>query len=298
VTARTSKGSDTAAEVSEPEETQEESAPVVAAASKSRKKPVRRVRVIEVIDDEDDGEDLDLDEVLATADLADEAEAEEAEEEEEEPPPPPKARKKPVVEEPPAEKAAPPRKLRTALGNLRVLLVVAVVLIAALASWGIFEWRRAADLQSAKSDRAQVTKLVSRFGNVVMAYDLSDIAGSAAKIKPYLTGDALTSLQNTQSELQANAAKTTVAAGAGFKSKTDAVYVKDVNGKLASAVLIWTMSVSQGGNTQPVLTNIGLTVDLIKDGGTWKIAKYTATSSLAQLNLNGTGATPTPTPTK
>lgn len=271
-----------------------------------RKKPVRRVRVIEVIDEDDDGQDLDLDEVLATAGLADEIEAEAADDEDdevEEAVEPPKARKKkPAVEaeESPAPKAAtkaaPGRSLVAAFGPLRIVVVVAVLLVAALGSWGIVEWRQASDLRSAKSDRQQVSGVVSRFGNVVMNYDLSDIAGSAAKIKPYLTGDALNALQSTVSELQSNAAKTSVASGAGFRSKTESVYVKDVNGKLASAVLIWTMSVSQGGTTQPVLTNIGLTIDLIKDGGTWKIAKYTATSSLGQLNLGGASASASPSP--
>ncbi len=312
MTAKTSKN-DEVEDVQEPEAEQ----PV----PKPRKKPVRRVRVIEVLEDDDE---LDLDEVLASADLAEEDEepppsrsskakrvveaADEDEDADEDAEPPVRPRKKADSAAPaakrkagasarPSEESAEPRarRLLAALRSRGAVISLGSVLGAALATFAIYEWREAASLQSAKSDRAAVAARVTQFGDVVMSYDLSNISGSAAQIRPYLTGDALTDFQNTLTQLQQNAAKTTVSAA--FKSKTDSVYVKDVNGRLASAVLVWTLSVSQGGNTQPLQSNLGLTIDLIKDKGVWKIAKYTG---ISQLNLSGSSASasPSPSPTK
>ena len=276
-----------------------------------RKKPVRRVRVIEVIDED---EELDLDEVLATAGLAKELDEGPDEEPQAEPPArTPKAAKAakatkaaavpraaktpaPAEAEPKVPEARKSVSIRipsfAAVRSNGLVVAVVAVLVAGVATFAIYQWRQAAELQSAKSDRAKVAARVTQFGNVVMSYDLSNISGSAAQIKPYLTGDALNDFQNTLTQLQQNAAKTTVSAA--FKSKTDNVYVKDVNGRLASAVLVWTLSVSQGGSTQPLQSNLGLTIDLVKDNGVWKIAKYTG---IAQLNLSGStsGASPSPT---
>lgn len=317
MTAKSTKG-DEVEDVQEPGSEQ--------AVPKARKKPVRRVRVIEVLEDDDD---LDLDEVLATAGLADDEEEEPprstkadaadtgdaGEDDEEEAPPvrkrkavtaeadddedrPVRKRKKTATvddeDEPPVRRRKAVRAPSLAAIRSNGLVIgVTAVLAAALATFAIYEWREEASLQSAKSDRAKVAARVTQFGNVVMSYDLSNISGSASQIRPYLTGDALTDFQNTLTQLQQNAAKTTVSAA--FKSKTDSVYVKDVNGRLASAVLIWTLSVSQSGNTQPLQSNLGLTIDLIKDKGTWKIAKYTG---ISQLNLTGSTASASPSPTK
>jgi hypothetical protein len=312
VSTKTTKGHDAAEEAEETQEavTGEEGReePAVKATVKKR---VRRVRVVEIIDDED------LDEVLDQLDAEEKAEDEAPEEAEESRPATARAAAKTsAAEEAPDQEAEGPRPARTraarkaaasaepedreATGGLRRLIlspiaraVAAIVVIAALATFGLFEWRQASDLSAKQEARKQVEAKLTEFGNVIGTYDTTQVKTSQDKIASYMVGDALSVFQANAAKAQtltdpAKAKVTTV-------SKARQVIVGDVNGEFATGLIAVDITLTTDQGSAPMSNNY-LVVDLVKQKGVWKVSKLTPIGSPSGTSTDGTGGTGGTTP--
>ncbi|SEF88366.1 hypothetical protein SAMN04489712_102376 [Thermomonospora echinospora] len=311
MTAKTGKDVTEDAETTEVAEAAVEESEAPRAESRPARKKVRRVRVIEVIDDGEDDDDLsDVLEALdqeepdppapgkggpakrvsaeaASAKAAPEPGPAEAEAETEEAageiqetaeeeaeaeaaePKPAKAKPKPAKAKPKPRRvkaASAPVPLRD--GSL-ILKVVAVVLVAGLATSTLLLWKSWRTLAQKEDARREVTKMVTDYGNVVLSYDRTDLQGSVARAQSYLTGDALTkSKQTNVAQLQ----KSMDEGEFTLVSKTSQVYVASADGRFASAVLVFDISVKSPTGTQDVTRNY-LSLSLVRQDGTWKISQ-------------------------
>ncbi|MGI8329075.1 hypothetical protein ACRYCC_03865 [Actinomadura scrupuli] len=302
--------------------TGEEGRPEPVAKAPARKK-VRRVRVVEIIDDEDLDEVLDRldaadedearparprpavrttardaarDETDDAADDATEGAAEgaardeaddEADEAADEPRP---ARTRT------ARKAGAPaeRDGGEALGGLRHLIAApavrtaaAIVVIAALATFGLFQWRQASDLSARQEARRAVEAKLTEFGGVIGTYDTTRVKSSQDKIASYMVGDALSVFQANAAKAQtltdpAKAKVTTV-------SKARQVIVGNVNGEFATGLIAVDITLTTEQGSAPMANNY-LVVDLVKQKGVWKVSKLTPIGSPSDTT-DGTGAT-------
>lgn len=268
------------------------------------KKKVRRVRVIEVIDDGDDESDDDLSEVLEALDKADE---------DDEPAPAAKAPKpaatkvedepdpEPDAEPEPALKAGPPKVAagRTVLGASPVVAGVVIVLIAALATLSIFLWKSQSDLSAKQDTREEINKRITEYGNAVLTLDRNNLQASIDRMQSFLTGDALAGAKKTD----VNTLKPSLdKSGVNFLSKTRAVYLGSVDGKFASATLVFDWTIQSATGPQTVAGNY-VKLGMVKQGGKWMISKQTpagresdGTEGTGVPGLGGTTPNPSQSP--
>jgi hypothetical protein len=237
-------------------------------ANKGNKK-VRRVRVIEVIDDDADVDlDDDLEEVLEaldesektnktsktdTADTADTADT--------------PARTKP------APKAKPEPAAKRSLASPRTTAALVIVLIAALASLAIWQWRQAARLDAEQAERRAVAKVAGEYGDTAFSYTATGYRTSIDRNLKLLGGDLLTTYKrDTIPNLPAVFTKNPQLV---MQSKIKKVYVGDVNGTLATAVILVDIRLQtpQGVNDG---SNALLRLSLAKDQDGWKITQQAA----------------------
>ncbi|MFG2248489.1 hypothetical protein [Spirillospora sp. NPDC048823] len=313
MTAKT--GKDEADEVeavpAEAETEETEAAPKPARPAAKRK---RRVRVIEVIDDED------LDEVLEALDAEDAAEAEE--EAEEEPPArpaktvktaktavKPAAKPRPSRLEPPEEadedaeeapRKAPARASAGTSGDAAsqpmifglgmTQAIVAVVLVALLASLAIWQWRSASGLSAEKEDREAVSKVAASYGDVALNYNAQNYQSQMDKAQKLMGGDLLESFKSTTLPSLGETFKSNP--GLALTSKTNQVFVGSVDNKFATAVVMVDIDVkTKDGATSAPATLLRLA--LAKIDGEWKVTKQYASGA----NDQNQGQGPLPTPT-
>lgn len=256
------------------------------AAGLAEKKKVRRVRVIEVIDGEDD-EDVepDVEEILQKID---EEEAEAAAEEE--------------GDEQEEDEARAPSRVRAALASPRLTATLVVVLVAALATLAIWQWRTAAGLDSEKKARRAVARIAADYGNAVFNYNAAAARDSINKNLALLGGDARTRYEQTTAKnlpgfFAQNPQWT-------LTSKTKKVFVGEVNGEIATAVILMDVNV-QAPSGRTDAPNTLLRVGLAKIDGSWKITEQRssgqsdqATGNEQQNQIPGLPTTPAPSPSK
>ncbi|MEV5572454.1 hypothetical protein AB0L06_20620 [Spirillospora sp. NPDC052269] len=266
----------------EAEEAREEARPKTAAKRK------RRVRVIEVIEDEDD-----LDEVLEAIEKG------ELLEEEPEPEPEPKPKKpvatqakpkpKPTIVEDEGEDEADEPKVLAQKGSSdggpidldsaagsggfsmsRNAAIVTVVVVALLASLGIWQWTSASKLSGDQHARDDVEKAAAAYGDAVLTYNSSNYQGQMEKVQKLLAGDLLDlykrcTVPNLSDSFKSNSSLS-------FSSRTSKVYVGDVNGKFATATIATdiTLKSNQGSTSAPWSL---IRLSLAKSGGAWKVTQ-------------------------
>ncbi|GAA2725583.1 hypothetical protein [Actinocorallia aurantiaca] len=266
------------------------------------KKPVRRVRVIEILDDEElDGtadekaaepgvpgeakDEAGAGVTLLKADTDTDTEAEaEADTE-------PAPVKKPVVKTP-SGRGKLPAVPSGAGGRTPLLLTVAVVVLALLAGFALFQWRSAA---GAAEERKELVSRVTAFGDLMATYSYDDVESANKKAMTYLVGDALEERKKvdlTALREQLESQKTRL------KSTTYAVYVGSVDGNLASAVLVFDLRGESTALAEPqTIAKSHLTLGLIKRDGEWMISSMVpAGSESASSASTPTGAVPNGTP--
>ncbi|WP_019629521.1 hypothetical protein [Actinomadura atramentaria] len=256
----------------------------------------RRVRVIEVIEDDDE----DIEDVIARIDAEDEAEPADEEPAAEEPAAKPKVAALPKKAKPaepaepaPAEPEADEPARPGALGTPGLIAVaVVVVVLAALAVW---QWRVAAGKASEADDRADVAKVASAFGDVAANYSASNYQEQIAKAEKLMGGDLLERYKSQTAPGLVNTFKSGQST-ASLASKSVAVFVGDVNGKLATAVVqVDITATTEQGPTQARANLIRLA--LAKIDGKWKVTKQYVSGQDDQTQpQDQTGAATLPTP--
>jgi hypothetical protein len=257
-------------------------------------KRVRRVRVIEVIDDDENLEE-DLEEVLDALDESDE-ETEDTEDTGDTEDTEKAAPAKPKRAEPkPEESRAGARRV---LASPRTTAALVVVLIAALASLAIWQWRQAGRLAAEQGERRAVAKVAGEYGDTAFSYSASTYQTSIDRNLKLLGGDLLTTYKrDTIPNLPAVFTKNPQLV---MQSKIKNVYVGDVNGTLATAVILVDIRLQtpQGVNDG---SNALLRLSLAKDKGGWKITQQAASGqgddAASRLpTLPNAGATPSDSP--
>ncbi|WP_026416016.1 hypothetical protein [Actinomadura oligospora] len=251
--------------------------------TKAPAKKKRRVRVIEVIEDDDD-----LDEVLEAI------ESGELLEEEPEPEPTPEkpaakqSKPKSILAD--EEKAAEPEAkavvqkassgggaidLDAASGSSgfsmsRNAAIVTVVVVALLASLGIWQWTSASKLSGDEHARDDVGKAAAAYGDAVFTYNSSNYQGQMDKVQKMLAGDLLDlykrcTVPNLGDNFKSNP-------GLSLTSRTSKVFVGDVDGKFATATIATDITVqsSQGSTSAPASL---IRLSLAKSGGGWKVTQ-------------------------
>ncbi|MBC6466035.1 hypothetical protein [Actinomadura alba] len=326
MTSKTTKGQAAAEDIEEPgdvatEGSGDEAAKGAPASSPTPKKRVRRVRVIEVIDDEDVDEDLgDVLNALDDADRAnrtdradradDDDEADEAEppagrslsrsdaaDDDEAPGERAERRAQRTHRDRDADRLAGPRAV---LASPRLTTGLVVVLVAALAALAVWQWRAAATRAEAEAERRDVAKVAGEYGNVVFSYTPGTAQASIDRNLKLIGGDLLANYrQTTAANLPAFFTKNPEVS---MTSKIKGVFVGDVNGKLATAVILLDVRLQtpQGANDAP---NTLLRLSLSKEDDGWKVteqkasgdAEGAASGGAGQLpGLTGNGASPSP----
>ncbi|MFC5745122.1 hypothetical protein [Actinomadura rugatobispora] len=313
MTGKTTKDVPEGAEGVDAVDTEDDSAAEVEERPATRRR--RRVRVIEVLDDED------LDEVLDAIDAEEqeddrparpkpkaaakpkpkvvepEAEEETAEDEERsKPQPKPKAAPKPKPKAPVSlDEVAP----RTFLGLRRNQAIVVVLLVAVLASLGVWQWRAASGLSGERDDRDAVSKVASAYGDVALNYNAGNYQAQMKKAEGLMGGDLLESFKtNTLPNL-----------GNTFKqnpqlvltSKTDQVFVGTVDQRFAAATISVdvTVKTSEGTHESPATL---IRLAMAKIDGEWKVTKMYASGVNDQTQQSGglpnvpTGPSPSSSP--
>jgi hypothetical protein len=243
------------------------------------KKKVRRVRVIEVIDDpETDSEDLDeeLSEVLDTVDKAEEPEKTEK-----------------------AEKTEEPKRTKTVLASPRTTTVLVVVLVAALATVAIWQWQQASTLSAQQDERREVAKVAGEYGDSAFSYTASTYRATIDRNLKLLGGDLLeTYKRDTIPNLPTVFTKNPQLV---MDSKIKKVYVGDINGTLATAVILVDIKLQTPEGTNGG-SNALLRLSLAKDKDGWKVTQQAASGqsddATGQLPTLPNASTPSPSPTK
>lgn len=151
----------------------------------------------------------------------------------------------------------------------RLIAGVAVVAVAALATGTVLLWRSQAELSAREEARREVTEVVTDYGNVVLSYDRKNLKASVERARSFLTGDALAAAKRTDVDrLQ----KSMDEGEFTLTSKTDRVYVGTVEGRFATAVLVFDITIAAPTATQSVTRNY-LSLSLVRENGTWKISQ-------------------------
>ncbi|WP_433334181.1 hypothetical protein [Spirillospora sp. CA-294931] len=263
----------TAKDSQTPVEPDEETEETLAETPKPKRK--RRVRVIEVIDDED------LDDVL---------EAIEQEEEEEKP------KKKPLPEvnkKEPEPSAASPLQ-----GNPKNMAILAVILIALFASLAVWQWRTAASEASKTSDRESVSKAAAAYGDVSFNYNASNYQAQMTKAQEVMGGDLL---ESYKTNTVPNMGKMfTENPQINLSSKTNQVFVGNVDGKFATAVISVDINATLKAGQAPVAQPASLIrLALAKIKGKWLVTQmYASGQKDGAQNQAPLPTVPSPTPTQ
>ncbi|XVQ10114.1 hypothetical protein ACQP1W_47640 [Spirillospora sp. CA-255316] len=295
-----------------------------AGAAEAEERPAtrrrRRVRVIEVLDDEDLDEVLDAidaeeedagprrparaaakpkpktrpkvvepeDEAEDETGVAGETDGETAEDEAaeggERSKPEPKPKLKPRAVAPKAAVSLDEAAPRTFLGLRRNQAIVVVLLVAVLASLGVWQWRTASGLSGEQDERDAVSKVASAYGDVALNYNAGNYQAQMKKAEGLMGGDLLESFRtNTLPNL-----------GNTFKqnpqlmltSKTDQVFVGTVDQRFASATISVDVSVktSEGTHESPATL---IRLAMAKIDGSWKVTKMYASGVNDQTAQSG-----------
>jgi Mce-associated membrane protein len=310
VTAKTAKERDIAAQqsedIEETEETERSDGGVTEAhrqepARAAAKKKVRRVRVIEVIDDEEDL-DEDLDDVLEAVDAEEKAAAA-----------PARSRASRKSRPDPADdavtdddtevvtadagtgdgrpaKAERPRPVNmdergglvAVFGSPWFTTVLVALVLAAVASWALLRWHT---LSAKESERQAVTAAAAKFGDVVYSYDPANVQAAIDANREMMAGDLLsdyTASTNSYKEFFAKNKWT-------WSSKTSKVYLSDMQGKLASAVIVININIrmTQGPYAVP---DAHFTLGMVKQNGAWKVSSLKAAGSETAATAQGSSS--------
>ncbi|GAA2598514.1 hypothetical protein SMC26_04555 [Actinomadura fulvescens] len=275
MTAKTSKDVTGKTVGAETDETVADEVEVEETTPKPAAKRKRRVRVIEVLEDED------LDEVLESLEDEDDeepapkkrtvakkakpaiVEADEEDEEEAEPAPEPARRTSAA-----ADDAQP-----TLLGLPRNAAIVAVVLVALLASVAIWQWRSASAAAGEEDERAAVVARASAFGDLATSYNAANYESQMKKIQGLMAGDLLERYKSSTVQSLPQAFKSSPQAA--LTSKTKQVYVGSVDGKFATVVVSVDITVSDGKNQSAAPQSL-IRLSLVKENGEWKVSQMHA----------------------
>ncbi|MDN3351311.1 hypothetical protein [Actinomadura sp. DC4] len=198
----------------------------------------------------------------------------------------------PEAEEPsPSEEPSPERRrLLTAALLTRVMVLV---VLAAAVTTALLQWRQAGRLSAREDTRRQVSTRAGEFGQALLSYDHSDPDAARKRVLGMTTDDfgrtydvAFTDgLQGIITKLKADA-----------KATVRTVYVGDVGGDDAKAVVVMDSEVKSTAGTRRVLGSY-LEMELVRQHGQWRVKSVNSIGAINESLTKPDGTTVTPGPT-
>lgn len=153
----------------------------------------------------------------------------------------------------------------------RLRVVLAVLLVAALATVAFTQWRRASDVSGEAATRKDVGVAASQLVEAVLSYQSTDLesarqrvlALATAEFDQRYTDEFTTKMTPLIQQLQASATGTVVD-----------VYVAEMTGDTARSIVVADQHVTTTAGTR-TLDHVYLQVELARQNGTWLVSAVT-----------------------
>jgi hypothetical protein len=186
---------------------------------------------------------------------------------------------------PPAEPAPARRRGR----GLLVVAVLALVVAVAAAALAIGQTGEIDDLRAERDDRREVARVAAAFGEAYLTFDYQDADATVDAIRDYVTeafasafADRREPLRDSFETLQTSTVAT-----------ADEVFVGDVEGDEARALVILDVDLSSAAIGQQELVGFSIIVDLVEEDGGWRVDRQ---RYAPQPDIAGGAPTATTTP--
>ncbi|RAY16241.1 hypothetical protein DPM19_04900 [Actinomadura craniellae] len=174
------------------------------------------------------------------------------------------------------------RRISLSLRGLDRLTAAALVLVLAAAlATAVVQWREASRLAAAKETEQRVRTRAAEFGQALLAYKHTDLAGARARIRGLTSADFGQSYETAFAGL----------AGVITKYKADATatvrdtYVNEIDGSRAKALVVLDSEVRSTAGVRRVV-GTKLLLELVLEKGSWRVG---ALSSLEADSETMTG---------
>ncbi|GAA3203105.1 hypothetical protein [Actinocorallia longicatena] len=194
----------------------------------------------------------------------------------------------PAAEEPEAEAAAEPEVAEAAKGWRRRIspgraisgaLVAALAVLAVLGCW---QWR---SLAGERAERAAVERAADRFGTRFLSYDHRDVDAAKNAVTSLITGDFA---ESYRTQFEAGVVPSIKQLEARSTARVRSVYVGEINGNLAAAVVIVDSEMHTKAWTKWT-TATHLDLKLIKQRGHWLVTDMTSAGALDEKMVDPSG---------
>ncbi|MGI5330522.1 hypothetical protein [Actinomadura nitritigenes] len=163
------------------------------------------------------------------------------------------------------------RMLGLLTGQVAARLLVVAVLIASIVTAGL-QWHRADEADARADERRQVGDSAGRFGQALLSYDHTRLQAARNRVLSLASDDfAKTYDQAFTGGLEGIITKLKADASATVRT----VYVGDVDGSNARAVVVMDSEVHSTAGTRSVLGSY-LDMKLARSHGSWKVTEVTS----------------------
>ena len=144
------------------------------------------------------------------------------------------------------------------------------------------------DLRADRDDRRDVARVASTFAATYMTVDYEDVDSTSAELEDLVTEAFATAFSERREPLRESFA----ALETSTVATTDEVFVGDIEGDTARALVILDIELSSTAIGPQQLEDFSIVVDLLKVDGEWRVDRQ---RFAPQPDLGGAGATPTTT---
>ena len=186
--------------------------------------------------------------------------------------------------ESPAPAAAPPRKPGR---GLLLLAIGALVVAVAAAALALGQSGEIDDLRTERDDRRDVARVASTFAATYMTVDYEDVDSTSAELEDLVTEAFASAFSERREPLRESFA----ALETSTVATTDEVFVGDIEGDSARALVILDIELTSTATGPQQLEDFSIVVDLLKVDGDWRVDRQ---RFAPQPDLGGATATTAP----
>ncbi len=163
----------------------------------------------------------------------------------------------------PAPTTTPARRGRWML----VLAVVALVVAVGAAALAIGQSGEIDDLRSDRDDRREIALVASQFAATYMTYDFEDVDATNDALDPLVTEAFAAAFSAQREPLRDSFA----AIETSTVATTDEVFVGDVEGGRARALVVVDVELTSSASGTQELEDFSIVLDLVREGGRWRV---------------------------
>jgi Mce-associated membrane protein len=171
-------------------------------------------------------------------------------------------------DDPSAQVGAPPPDGPRRQGRaLLIVAIVALVVAVAAAALALGQGGEIDDLRSERDDRREVAQVASSFAAAYMTFDFQDADATATAIEGLVTDAFAKAFSERREPLR----ESFEALETSTLATTDEVFVGDIEGDRARALVILDIELSSTAIGQQDLEDFSIVVDLVKVDGDWRV---------------------------